>query len=89
MVRALAFNRIIRPTAMKNVDSWYEGTALVLESPQIDLAGQRVSELLCRLGESNIPEQVYVPAYRRDRHKKHPHLRYYESFKLLSTHQSS
>ena len=57
MVRALAFNRIIRPTAMKNVDSWYEGTSLALESPQIDLAGQRVSELLCLLGESNIPDQ--------------------------------
>jgi len=57
MVRALAFNRIIRPTAMKNVDSWYEGTTLALESPQIDLASQRVSELLCRLGESNIPDR--------------------------------
>ena len=57
MVRALAFNRIIRPTAMKNVDSWYEGTVLALESPQIDLASQRVSELLCRLGESNIPDR--------------------------------
>ena len=57
MVRALAFNRIIRPTAMKNVESWYEGTALALGSPQIDLASQRVSELLCRLGESNIPDR--------------------------------
>lgn len=57
MVRALAFNRIIRPTAMKNVDSWYEGTTLALDSPQIDLASQRVSELLCRLGESNIPDR--------------------------------
>ena len=57
MIRALAFNRIIRPTAMKNVDSWYEGTALALESPQIDLASQRVSELLCRVGESNIPDR--------------------------------
>jgi len=56
MIRALAFNRIIRPTAMKNVDSWYEGTALALESPQIDLASQRISELLCRVGESNIPD---------------------------------
>jgi len=56
MVRALAFNRIIRPTAMKNVESWYEGTSLALESPQIDLASQRVSELLGRLGESNIPD---------------------------------
>ena len=57
MVRALAFNRIIRPTAMKNVDSWYEGTSLALESPKINLTSQRVSELLGRLGESNIPEQ--------------------------------
>jgi len=57
MVRALAFNRIIRPTAMKNVDSWYEGTSLALESPKINLTGQRVSELLGRLGESNIPER--------------------------------
>jgi transposase len=57
MVRALAFNRIIRPTAMKNVDSWYEGTTLALESPQINLTSQRVSELLCRLGESNIPDR--------------------------------
>jgi len=57
MVRALAFNRIIRPTAMKNVDSWYEGTSLALESPQINLSSQRLSEFLCRLGESNIPDQ--------------------------------
>ena len=57
MIRALAFNRIIRPTAMKNVDSWYEGTSLALESPQINLTSQRVSELLCRLGESNIPDR--------------------------------
>jgi hypothetical protein len=57
MVRALAFNRIIRPTAMKNVDSWYEGTSLALESPQINLTSQRVSELFGRLGESNIPDR--------------------------------
>jgi len=57
MVRALAFNRIVRPTAMKNVDSWYEGTSLALESPQINLTSQRVSELLGRLGESNIPDR--------------------------------
>jgi transposase len=57
MVRALAFNRIIRPTAMRNVDSWYEGTTLALESPEINLTSQRVSELLCRLGESNIPDR--------------------------------
>ena len=57
MVRALAFNRIVRPTAMKNVDSWYEGTSLALESPQINFTSQRISELLGRLGESNIPDR--------------------------------
>jgi transposase len=57
MVRALAFNRIIRPMAMKNVDSWYEGTSLALESPQINLSSQRVSEFLGRLGESDIPDR--------------------------------
>jgi transposase len=57
MVRALAFNRIIRPMAMRNVYSWYEGTSLALESPQITLTSQRVSELLGRLGESNIPDR--------------------------------
>jgi hypothetical protein len=57
MVRALAFNRIIRPTAMKNVDSWYEGTSLALESPQINFTSQRISELLGRLGKSNIPDR--------------------------------
>jgi len=57
MVRALAFNRIIRPMAMKNVDSWCKGTILAFESSQIKLSGQRLSELLCRLGESNIPDR--------------------------------
>jgi len=57
MLRALAFNRIIRPMAMKNIDAWYEGTSLALESPQINLSSQRISEFLNRLGESDIPER--------------------------------
>ena len=57
MIRVLAFNRIIRPMAMKNVDSWYKGTVLAFDSPQIKLSGQRLSELLYRLGESNIPDR--------------------------------
>jgi transposase len=57
MIRVLAFNRIIRPMAMKNVDSWYKGTVLAIDSPQIKLSSQRLSELLCRLGESNIPDR--------------------------------
>jgi hypothetical protein len=57
MLCALAFNRIIRPTAMKNIDAWYDGTSLALGSPQINLSSQRISELLNRLGESDIPER--------------------------------
>ena len=57
MIRVLAFNRIIRPMAMKNVDSWYKGTVLAFDSPQIKFSGQRLSELLYRLGESNIPDR--------------------------------
>jgi len=54
MARALAFNRIMRSTAMNNVDSRYEWPSLVLESPQINLTGQRLGELLDRFGKSNI-----------------------------------
>jgi transposase len=57
MLRTLAFNRIIRPMSMKNIDAWYEGTSLALESPQINLSSQRISEFLNRLGESDIPER--------------------------------
>jgi len=57
MASAMAFNRIIRPTAMKNVDTWYEGTSLALESPQINLSSQRISEFLNRLGDSDIPDR--------------------------------
>jgi len=58
MVRALAFNRIIRPMAMKNVGTWFEGTSLVLDSPGINLSSQRISEFLSRLGERDIPDQL-------------------------------
>lgn len=57
MVRALAFNRIIRPMAMKNVGTWYEGTSLALESPEITLSSQRISEFLGRVGEHDIPDR--------------------------------
>ena len=54
-IKALVFNRIIRPVAMKNIGTWYEGTALVLQNPPISFSGQRISELLAKLGDSNIP----------------------------------
>ncbi len=57
MVQALALNRIIRPMAMNKVEAWYEGTSLALESLHVNLSSQRVSELLGRLGESDIPDR--------------------------------
>ena len=58
MVTALAFNRVLRPLAMQHVDTWYAGTALSLDDPKISLSGQRISELLERIGTSNIPQQL-------------------------------
>jgi transposase len=58
MVTALAFNRVLRPLAMQHVDTWYTGTVLPLDDPKISLTGQRISELLERIGTSNIPQQL-------------------------------
>jgi transposase len=56
-VLALAYNRILRPTAMQNVQPWYEGSALYLEDKDLPLSSQRISELLARIGDSGIPDQ--------------------------------
>ena len=58
MVTALAFNRILRPLAMNHVDSWYGGTTLSLDDPKFSFTGQRISELLAKIGSSNIPQQL-------------------------------
>ena len=58
MVTALAFNRVLRPLAMQHVDTWYTGTVLPLDDPKISLTGQRISELLERIGTSTIPQQL-------------------------------
>lgn len=58
MVTAMTFNCLIRPLAMNHIDTWYSGTALVLDDPQISLSGQRISELLSKVGSSNIPDKV-------------------------------
>ena len=53
---ALAYNRVVRPTAMNNVQTWYEGSSLWLKNPKLPLSSQRISELLALIGRSNIPE---------------------------------
>mgnify|MGYP001767317556 CR=1 FL=1 len=53
---SLVYNRILRPTAMSNVQSWYEGSSLWLNNNKLPLSGQRISEFLSNIGQSNIPE---------------------------------
>ena len=58
MLTALVFNRILRPLAMNHVDSWYRGTTLTLDDPKFSFTGQRNSELLAKIGSSNIPQKL-------------------------------
>lgn len=58
IVTALAFNRILRPMSMKNIETWYTGTTLSLDAPKITLTGQRISELLARIGTSTLPQHL-------------------------------
>ena len=58
MVTALSFNRLIRPMAMNHIATWYAGTTLALDDPAISLSGQRISELLEKIGTSDIPDAL-------------------------------
>lgn len=58
MVTTMTFNRLIRPLAMNHINTWYSGTTLVLDDPNVSLSGQRISELLEKIGSSNIPDKL-------------------------------
>ncbi len=70
MVTALAFNRVLRPLAMQHVETWYTGTVLSLDDPKISLSGQRISELLERIGTSTIPQQFMGQLLEKNRTKR-------------------
>ncbi len=53
----LVYNRILRPTAMTNVQVWYEGSSLWLNNNKLPLSSQRISEFLANLGQKDIPEE--------------------------------
>jgi len=55
VVLALSINRVVRPVAMHSIRTWYDGTTLYLDNPHLPLASQRISELLQKIGESDIP----------------------------------
>jgi transposase len=55
MILALALNRVIRPTAMYNIKTWYENSTLSLQWPELPLKSQNISNLLAKIGDSDIP----------------------------------
>ena len=55
MILSIAFNRIARPTAMYNLKTWYENSVLSLEWPELPLKSQNISNLLAKVGDSDIP----------------------------------
>lgn len=55
MILAMALNRVIRPTAMYNLKAWYENSTLSLQWPELPLKSQNISNLLAKIGDSDIP----------------------------------
>ncbi len=53
-VLALALNRLVQPVAMTNVRTWFEGTYLSRDYGDLPLSSQSLSELMERLGDSDI-----------------------------------
>ena len=53
-VLAVALNRLVQPVAMTNVRTWFEGTYLSKEYGDLPLSSQSLSELMERLGDSDI-----------------------------------
>ena len=51
-VLSLAMNYVIRPRALTHIQSWYEGTILTEDHPDLPLSSQSLSRLLSRIGES-------------------------------------
>lgn len=55
MLITMCINRVARPTAMHNIKTWYEGSSLSLDFPDLPITSQNISELFERIGESSIP----------------------------------
>jgi len=56
---ALIFHRLIYPSSMKQVGSWYEGNILRKLLPETDLSSQRISELLKYFGSEDIQKKFF------------------------------
>jgi len=51
---AMAMSQVIRPRALTHIQSWYEGTVLSAEHPDLPLSSQSISNLLAKIGETTL-----------------------------------
>jgi len=58
-VLTLTFNRVLRPLAMTQIGSWYEGTILSAKYPDTPLSSQYLSNLLVKVGQEGIPFKFF------------------------------
>ena len=88
MILAMALNRVIRPTAMYNLKTWYENSVLSLEWPELPLKSQNISNLLAKVGDSDIPSMFMGKMFRSIGTKQHISVRPYQFLKLLTIDKS-
>jgi transposase len=50
----MAMSQVIRPRALNHINSWYEGTILSEDHPDLPLSSQSISNLLAKIGETTI-----------------------------------
>ena len=53
-VLTLAMNYVTRPRALTHIQSWYEGTVLSEDHPELPLSSQSLSRLLSHIGEGSM-----------------------------------
>ena len=53
---AIAVSKIVRPLPLASIDTWFDGTSLS-RTLRVDLKSQRISDLLDRIGESDLYRQ--------------------------------
>jgi hypothetical protein len=53
---AIAVSKIVRPLPLASIDTWFDGTSLS-RTLGVDLRSQRISELLDRIGSSDLYRQ--------------------------------
>ena len=53
---AIAVSKIVRPLPLASIDTWFDGTSLS-RTMGVDLKSQRISELLDRIGKSDLYRQ--------------------------------